>query len=78
MFDVNVVSADHVRHYSVVLAGAAGWEVRIEEDGAAVERRETYEDWHRVERTHRAGAAAKCRICFRSGWTIQPAQSMKR
>ena len=33
-FDVNVVFAVRVaRHYSIVLAGAARWEVRVEERG---------------------------------------------
>lgn len=49
MFDVNVVSANRVRHYSVTPAAAAGWEVKLEENHA-VRWREIYEDWHRVER----------------------------
>jgi len=49
MFDVNVVSANRVRHYSVAPAAVAGWEVKLEENDA-VRWREIYEDWHRVER----------------------------
>ena len=50
MFDVNVVSAEHVRRYSIVLAGSAGWEARLEEDRSLCWR-ETCADWHRIERT---------------------------
>jgi hypothetical protein len=71
MFDVNIASAGHVRHYSVVLAGAAGWEAKVEED-RAVCWRETYEDWHRVERTL-ARVQQEVSELVRSGWTIETA-----
>ena len=71
MFDLNVVSAGRVRHYSVALTGAAGWEVRIEE-GRAVEWRETYEDWHRVERSL-ARVKREVSDLLAHGWTIQSA-----
>jgi hypothetical protein len=70
MFDVNVVFANRVRHYSVVLAGAAGWEVSIEE-GRAVEWRETLKDWHRVERTLER-VKGEVSDLLAHGWTIQP------
>jgi hypothetical protein len=49
MLDVSLVSADHVRRYSIALAGADGWDVTLEED-RAVRWKETWTDWHRVER----------------------------
>ena len=70
MFDVNVVFADRVRHYSIVLAGAAGWEVRVEE-GPAVEWRETLQDWHRVERTLERVKNEVSEL-LAHGWTIEP------
>jgi hypothetical protein len=72
MFDVNVESAGRVRHYSVVLAGSAGWEVKMEED-RAVQWHETYEDWHRVERTLQRVREEVSELVAR-GWTIQPAR----
>jgi hypothetical protein len=50
MFDVNVVSAEHVRRYSIVLAESSGWEASLEEDRSLCWR-ETQADWHRMERT---------------------------
>ena len=70
MLDVNVVLADLVRHYSIVLAGAAGWEVRVEE-GRSIEWRETLQDWHRVERTIERVKSEVSDMLAR-GWTIQP------
>jgi len=71
MFDVNIVSAGHVRHYSVVLTREAGWEAKVEED-RAVCWRETYEDWHRVERTL-ARVRQEVSDLVGRGWTVQPA-----
>ena len=70
MFNLNLVSAGHIRHYSIVLAGAAGWEARLEED-RAVRWRETYEDWHRVERTL-ARLEREVEGLIEQGWTVQP------
>ena len=50
MFDVNVVSENRVRHYSIGRATEVGWEAKLEENHS-VRWKETYEDWHRVERT---------------------------
>jgi hypothetical protein len=49
MFVARLQRADRVRRYSVSEAGAAGWEVRFEED-YVVKRLDYYRDWHRVER----------------------------
>ena len=48
MYALSLRYADHVRHYSIC-AGAAGWEVKLEED-RALRRLDHYRDWHRVER----------------------------
>lgn len=71
MFDLNLASAGHVRHYTVVLAGEAGWEVRVEED-RAVRWSETYADWHRVERSL-ARLKREVSELLARGWTIQAA-----
>ena len=76
MFDLNVASAHHVRHYSVTLAGEFGWEVTIEED-QAVRVHETHEDWHRVERSV-ARIKREVSELLDRGWRILPVQSMKR
>jgi hypothetical protein len=71
MFDVNVVSADRERHYSVAPAGAAGWEIKVEED-RSIRSREIYDDWHRVERMI-ARLQREVSELLDSGWRIQPA-----
>ena len=71
MFDLNLASAGHVRHYTVVLAGEAGWEVRVEED-RAVRSSDTYEDWHRVERSL-ARVKREISELLARGWTIESA-----
>lgn len=50
MFAIRLAHDDHVRLYSICAAGAAGWEVRLEED-QKLRRLDHYHDWHRVERT---------------------------
>jgi len=70
MFDLNLASAGHVRHYTVVLAGEAGWEVRVEED-RAVRSSDTYEDWHRVERSL-ARLKREASELLARGWTVLP------
>jgi hypothetical protein len=50
MFAIRLSHAEHVRLYSICAAGAAGWEVRLEED-EKLQRLDHYHDWHRVERT---------------------------
>lgn len=76
MFDPNVASAHHVRHYRVTLAGQFGWEVTIEED-QAVRVRETHEDWHHVERSL-ARIKREVSDLLDRGWRILPGQSMNR
>jgi len=76
MFDMNVICADRLRHYSISSAGDEGWEARLEED-RTVRWRETYDDWHRVERTL-ARMQREVSELLERGWTIQPTQSMKR
>jgi hypothetical protein len=49
MFDFHLVSAHHMRHYSIMRAAHHGWEVRFEED-QVLRRFNVYQDWHRVER----------------------------
>ena len=49
MFHRSIQRADHVRRYSITSAGGSGWEVRLEED-RKLQRRDYYQDWHRVER----------------------------
>ncbi len=71
MFELNLASAGHVRHYTVVLAGEAGWEVRVEED-RAVRSSDTYEDWHRVERSLALVKREVSELLAR-GWTIESA-----
>jgi hypothetical protein len=71
MLDLNLVSANCVRHYSVTLTGEAGWEAKTEE-GTHVLWRETYEDWHRVERTV-ARLEREVSELLTNGWTIQAA-----
>jgi hypothetical protein len=71
MFDVNVVSEDRVRRYSIALANDAGWEVKLVEDHA-VRWREVYEDWHRVERML-LRMQQEVSDLLAQGWTIQPA-----
>ena len=49
MYQLSLRCDDHVRRYSIHQAGAAGWEVKFEED-EALQRLDLYQDWHRVER----------------------------
>ena len=71
MFDVNVVSANSLRHYSIAPASAAGWEAKLEENHA-VRWREIYEDWHRVERML-ARMRQEVSELVEQGWTVLPA-----
>lgn len=70
MFQLNVVSAGHVRHYCVTLAGEAGWEITVEED-QSVRSRETHGDWHRVERCV-AQIQREVSELLKQGWRLQP------
>jgi hypothetical protein len=70
MFHLNVMFANRVRHYSVVLAGAAGWEVKLEED-RTIRWCETCADWHRVERMLDRVQREVSELVDR-GWTVEP------
>jgi hypothetical protein len=49
MFNKQLRQAGHTKRFSIVEAGADGWEVRVEQDSEVV-RSVRYTDWHRVER----------------------------
>jgi hypothetical protein len=49
MYDLSLISADHVRHYSITPAAPSGWEITVEHD-LSLRLHEVYHDWHRVER----------------------------
>jgi hypothetical protein len=51
--------------------GAAGWEVREEQDSAVVRAR-LYDDWHRVERA-RSVFQAEISQLTEQGWVVEPA-----
>ena len=49
MLSISLRNADHIRRYSISPLGAAGWEVKLEQEGQLT-RHVFYHDWHRVER----------------------------
>lgn len=69
MLDLSLVSSNHVRRYSITLAGEEGWEIKLEED-RVIRRRETYKDWHRVERM-RTWVESEVSSLIERGWTLQ-------
>ncbi|MGE0449011.1 MAG: hypothetical protein AB7Q29_05440 [Vicinamibacterales bacterium] len=69
MLDLSLVSSNHVRRYSITLAGEEGWEVRLEED-RVLRKRETYKDWHRVEQM-RTKVEREVSSLLEHGWTLQ-------
>ncbi|MBS1817867.1 MAG: hypothetical protein JSU08_08065 [Acidobacteria bacterium] len=74
MFDVNLVTAGRVRHYSVALHRADGWELTIEEN-RTVRWREVVEDWHRVERRIER-VRSEVEGLLEQGWTLQTARGL--
>ena len=68
MFNRHLRQAEHTRSYSICTAGAAGWEVRLEED-RTVRRLDHYRDWHRVERAI-ASFEREVRELTARGWEI--------
>jgi hypothetical protein len=66
MYARTLRKADHERRFSIVSAGASGWEVRHEQDRYVI-KRVLYDDWHRVERA-RMAIAAEAEILKRAGW----------
>jgi hypothetical protein len=49
MFSKELTQAGHTRRFTISDAGAAGWEVKVEQDSRII-RQICYTDWHRVER----------------------------
>lgn len=72
MLHVNLVCAEHVRRYSIALAGAEGWEVTVEED-QAVRLKQKWSDWHRVERA-RGRLEREVSTLLESGWRLAVSQ----
>lgn len=68
MYDVSLISAEHIRHYSIAPAAPAGWEVTVEDD-LAVRRHEVLHDWHRVERML-AQFDREASDLIASGWSL--------
>jgi len=68
MFNRNLRQAEHTRSYSICAVGAAGWEVRLEED-RKLQRLDHYRDWHRVERAL-ASFEREVRELTARGWEI--------
>ena len=66
MYARTLRKAEHERRFSIVDAGASGWEVRHEQDRNIV-KRVLYDDWHRVERA-RMAIAAEAEFLKNSGW----------
>jgi hypothetical protein len=66
MYARTLRKAHHERRFSIVDAGASGWEVRHEQDQNIV-KRVLYDDWHRVERA-RMAIAAEAETLKSSGW----------
>jgi len=63
----------HTRQFTIRDAGAAGWEVREQQDDR-ITREIHYNDWHRVERAI-AGFELKAALLERDGWTMEWAET---
>jgi hypothetical protein len=59
--------ADHITRFTIRQTGAAGWEVREEQDSRVV-RSARYRDWHRVERAQMV-FALQAALLEDAGWT---------
>ena len=79
MYELRLVSAGHVRHYSVSPAAPGGWEVTVEHD-ISLRLHKGYYDWHRVERML-ALFDREVSDLVASGWSIlrgkQPAEERR-
>ena len=71
MFELSLLRAEHVRHYSIAPVAPAGWEVRCQED-ETVQRLDYYEDWHRVERALML-FQREVSMLSEEGWRVAPA-----
>lgn len=70
MFERNLHCDGHTRRFLIEARGAAGWEVRKEQDSAVV-RAKVYDDWHRVERA-RFVFQEEIQTLTEQGWTVEP------
>ena len=66
MYARTLRKAEHELRFSIVDAGASGWEVRHEQDHHVV-KRVVYDDWHRVERA-RMAIAYEAETLKNAGW----------
>jgi hypothetical protein len=66
MYARTLRKADHERRFSIIDAGAAGWEIRHEENCQII-KRVVYDDWHRVERA-RMTMAHEAETLKSAGW----------
>ena len=71
MFKQSLTREGHTRRYQIRAVGAAGWEVREEQDSAVV-RAKLYDDWHRVERA-RSVFEVEISQLTENGWVVEPA-----
>lgn len=74
MFSRQLTRAGRTRSFVVTSLEAAGWEVRVEEDGAVI-RRTRYSDWHRVERAL-LGLEREMQELIARGWQQLPEASV--
>lgn len=73
MFSRQLTFAGHTRSFIVHPLHAAGWEVRVQEDGTVL-RRTHYSDWHRVERALMTLEREMGELMSR-GWQETPAEA---
>ena len=66
MYARTLRKAEQEHRFSIIDAGAAGWEVRHELDQRVV-KRVLYDDWHRVERA-RMAIAQEAETLKDAGW----------
>jgi len=71
MFERNLSHDGHTRRFLIEARGAAGWEVREEQDSAVIRAR-LYDDWHRVERA-RQEFQSEIVTLKEQGWVVEPA-----
>lgn len=71
MFKQSLTHEGHTRSFQIRAMGAAGWEVREEQDSAVV-RTKLYDDWHRVERA-RSVFEVEISQLTEQGWVVEPA-----
>ena len=69
MYTRRLQKATHIRKFTIISTGAAGWEVRDEQDSCIL-RWVRYRDWHRVER---AAAIFRLQVAdlIERGWELR-------